>query len=57
MLFVRLLPALFIGPFAGAFADRFNRRTTMVVTDVLRFGLLLSVPLVPTCGGCSSRRS
>jgi dTMP kinase len=45
VLFVRLLPALFIGPVAGAFADRFNRRTTMVVTDVIRFGLLLSIPL------------
>jgi dTMP kinase len=45
VLFVRLLPALFIGPIAGAWADRFNRRTTMVVTDVIRFGLLLSVPL------------
>jgi dTMP kinase len=47
VLFVRLLPALFIGPLAGAFADRFNRRTTMVVTDLLRFGFLLSVPLFP----------
>jgi dTMP kinase len=47
VLFVRLLPALFIGPIAGAFADRFNRRTTMVVTDVLRFGFLLSIPLFP----------
>jgi dTMP kinase len=47
VLFVRLLPALFIGPFAGAFADRFNRRTTMVVTDLLRFGFLLSIPLFP----------
>ena len=47
VLFVRLLPALFIGPLAGAFADRFNRRTTMVVTDVLRFGFLLSIPLFP----------
>jgi dTMP kinase len=47
VLFVRLLPALFIGPVAGAWADKFNRRTTMVVTDVLRFGFLLSVPLFP----------
>lgn len=47
VLFVRLLPALFIGPLAGAFADRFNRRTTMVVTDLLRFGFLLSIPLFP----------
>src|SRR5690242_18931289 len=46
VLFVRLLPALVIGPIAGAWADRFNRRTTMVVTDILRFGLFLSIPLV-----------
>jgi dTMP kinase len=45
VLFVRLLPALVIGPVAGAFADRFNRRTTMVVTDLIRFGLFLSIPL------------
>jgi dTMP kinase len=45
VLFVRLLPALFIGPIAGAWADRFNRRTTMVVTDVIRFLLFLSIPL------------
>jgi dTMP kinase len=47
VLFVRLLPALFVGPVAGAWADRFNRRRTMIVTDVLRFGFLLSVPLYP----------
>ncbi len=45
VLFVRLLPALVIGPVAGAFADRFNRRTTMVVTDLVRFALFLSIPL------------
>jgi dTMP kinase len=47
VLFVRLLPAIFIGPIAGVWADRFNRRTTMVVTDVIRFLLFLSIPLVP----------
>lgn len=45
VVFVRLLPALFIGPIAGAWADRFNRRTTMVVTDLIRFLLFLSIPL------------
>jgi dTMP kinase len=45
VLFVRLVPVLFVGPFAGAFADRLDRRTTMVVTDVIRFGLFLSIPL------------
>jgi len=48
VLFVRLLPAVVIGPFAGAWADRFNRRTTMVVTDAIRFGLFVSIPLVRT---------
>jgi dTMP kinase len=47
-LFVRLLPAVVIGPFAGAWADRFDRRTTMVVTDAIRFGLLVSIPIVQT---------
>ena len=48
VLFVRLLPALVIGPIAGVWADRFNRRTTMVVADVLRFGLFISIPLLQT---------
>ena len=48
VLFVRLLPALFIGPIAGVWADRFNRRTTMVVTDLLRCGLFISIPLLQT---------
>ena len=42
----RLLPAVLLGPLAGAFADRFDRRLTMVVCDVLRFALFLSIPLV-----------
>lgn len=45
---VRLAPAIIIGPFAGAWGDRFNRRYTMVTADVLRFGLYVSIPLVHT---------
>ncbi|MBV9293512.1 MAG: MFS transporter, partial [Frankiales bacterium] len=45
---VRLTPAIIIGPFAGAWGDRFNRRYTMVVADVLRFGLYASIPIVHT---------
>ena len=48
VLAVRLFPALIIGPFAGAWADRFNRRYTMVTADVLRFGLYASIPIVHT---------
>src|SRR6478672_4970388 len=45
VLVVKLLPAIVLGPLAGAFADRFDRRMTMVVSDVVRFGLFLSIPL------------
>lgn len=45
---VRLLPAIVIGPFAGAWGDRFNRRYTMVVADIGRFGLYASIPIVHT---------
>lgn len=44
--FFRLLPALIIGPFAGAFADRFDRRKLMVACDVGRFLVFASIPLV-----------
>ncbi len=40
-----LLPALIFGPLAGAFADKFDRRINMVVGDVLRAVLYLSIPL------------
>src|SRR4051812_22407007 len=41
--FFRLLPAVVFGPFAGAFADRFDRRKTMVPCDLLRCTLLITV--------------
>ncbi len=43
---VRLLPAVILGPLAGVIADRFDRRRLMIVCDILRFGLYLSIPLV-----------
>ncbi|MEW2384482.1 dTMP kinase [Micromonospora sp. NPDC047707] len=47
---VRLLPALVLGPIAGVLADRFDRRWTMVICDVLRFLLFASIPLVALLG-------
>jgi dTMP kinase len=51
---VRLLPALILGPVAGVFADRFDRRYTMVVCDLIRFVFFASIPaatLVTSNGG------
>src|ERR1700753_2356759 len=42
VLVVKLLPALVLGPLAGVFADRFDRRVTMVISDFVRFLLFLS---------------
>ncbi len=43
----RLLPALLFGPLAGALADRLDRRMMMIVGDVIRGLLFLSIPLFP----------
>ena len=45
VLVFRLMPAVLFGPLAGAFADRFDRRRTMVVCDLARFALFISIPL------------
>jgi dTMP kinase len=42
---ISLLPALILGPLAGAVADRFDRRVNMIVGDVVRAALYLSIPL------------
>ncbi len=42
----KLLPAMLLGPLAGALADKLDRRHVMVVCDVLRACLFLSIPLV-----------
>jgi dTMP kinase len=43
----KLLPALLLGPLAGALADRMNRRVTMITGDVIRGLLFLSIPIFP----------
>ncbi|MFI7615846.1 dTMP kinase [Nonomuraea terrae] len=42
----KMLPAVLLGPLAGVFADRFDRRLTMVTADVARFAVVLSIPFV-----------
>jgi dTMP kinase len=45
---LRLAPAIIIGPIGGVVADRLDRRWTMVICDLLRFVLFLSIPIVGT---------
>ena len=42
------LPALFLGPVAGVFVDRWDRKRTMIVADVLRALLVLACLTVQT---------
>jgi dTMP kinase len=44
---VTLLPALLFGPLGGAVADRLDRRLTMIIGDVIRGLLFLSIPIFP----------
>ncbi|MBN2404113.1 MAG: MFS transporter [Coriobacteriia bacterium] len=50
MLAISTLPAALFGLPAGAFVDRSDRRATMIAADLLRAGLVLSIPLVVKLG-------
>ena len=41
----RLLPAVFLGPIAGVIADKLDRRKLMVICDILRTALYVSIPI------------
>ncbi|MDD2703613.1 MAG: MFS transporter, partial [Candidatus Omnitrophica bacterium] len=40
-----IIPVFLIGPVAGVYVDRWNRRRTMYICDLLRAGLILCIPL------------
>ncbi|MEK6324238.1 MAG: MFS transporter [Acidobacteriota bacterium] len=46
ILIIKLLPSFFVGPLAGVVADRFNRKTVMIVSDIVRGFLVLGFLLV-----------
>jgi dTMP kinase len=45
-----LLPALVLGPVAGAVADKFDRRLNMIIGDLLRAVLYISIPINMSVG-------
>lgn len=40
-----ILPSFLISPWAGAYVDRWNRKYTMIISDILRAVLVLLIPL------------
>ena len=46
LLVARFVPSFLVGPLSGVVADRFNRRTIMIVSDVLRAIVVLGFLLV-----------
>ena len=48
VLFLRVLPAIVIGPLAGYVADRLDRKITLIWGDYVRGALFLTIPLVGT---------
>jgi MFS family permease len=51
--FLWALPFLLLGPLAGAWVDRTDRRRAMVVSDLVRAGILLGLPFVAAGVGLS----
>ena len=51
--FLSAAPFLLLGPFAGAWVDRGDRRRIMVASDVARAAILLALPLVARSAGLS----
>jgi MFS family permease len=47
----RLLPYVLLGPFAGAFADRYPRRTVLLAGDALRLLLMAALAATVASGG------
>jgi MFS family permease len=56
-IFLSTVPFLLVGPFAGAWVDRVDRRAVLVGSDVARGLVLLALPFLVTPGPRASRGS
>jgi len=54
MLFIFFLPFFLLSPLAGLVADRLPRKYIMIVADLIRAGVVVSIPLLPVLAGTSS---
>lgn len=43
VMMARLLPSVLFGPISGVLADRYDRKTLIVTTDLVRFGLFVAI--------------
>jgi MFS family permease len=50
---IRLVPAALVSPFSASLVDRFSRVTTMIVSDVVRFALMIGAAAVIAADGPS----
>lgn len=48
---IRAIPPLLLSPVTGFASDRFNRKTVLVITDIVRAGLALSLLATDSIGG------
>lgn len=46
LIFFTIIPVFLIGPLAGVYVDRWDRRRTMYACDILRAALILAIPLI-----------
>lgn len=51
MLFVFFLPYFLLSPVAGLAADRLPRKYIMIAADLIRAGVVVSIPLLPVLAG------
>ncbi len=47
VLTARVLPGFVVGPLAGVIADRWDRKKTMVIADLIRAAIIFSLPFFP----------
>lgn len=51
MTFVFFMPFFVLGPLAGVVADRVPRKYIMIAADIIRAGIVASIPLLPVVAG------